>query len=128
MYAINGGTSNVTVIDGSTNTVMTSVSLGAQPSDIAINTATNKIYVVCPSGPAGVGEIDVIDGATNSLKQIRQSSVEGPLVEGPFAVAVNKTTNRIYVANGPLASNPLTIIDGSTDTVCPRWPMPRQIL
>src|SRR5260221_19177 len=84
IYVINQSSSNVTVIDGATNSVIASVPVGTQPSAIGVNTVTNRIYVASSSG----GDIDVIDGATNAVKNIWHSNTDVYV-----ALAVNKTTN-----------------------------------
>ncbi len=60
----------VTVIDGATNNVLSTVTVGCLPHSLAANPVTNKIYVsnVCGNDPQclSVGTVTVIDGATNS--------------------------------------------------------------
>ncbi len=99
----NGGrTGSVTVIDGATNST-TTVSVGACPCAIAVNPATNKIYVANRDS----NTVTVIEGATNSTTTVSVGS-------GPDAVAVNPATNKIYVANRD--SNTMTVIDGADNS------------
>src|SRR5664280_2974740 len=102
----------VTVIDGVTDNT-TSVNVGAYPFLLALDSVTNKIYVVnafcnksptlsCSSGP---GTVTVIDGAT-------KNTVPVAIGAGPFDVAVNATTNRIYVPN--VADNTVSVIAGAS--------------
>ena len=51
----------------------------------------------------------MIDGATNTVRRHRARGSE------PEGVAVNPTTNRIYVAN--YDSNNVSVIDGASNTV-----------
>jgi YVTN family beta-propeller protein len=93
-------------------TVTTTVPAGPLPQAVAANPVTNKIYVASgpqPTDQAGnLGNITVIDGATNST-----TTVTDPNANDPSAVAVNPVTNKIYVAN--FSSNNVTVIDGSTN-------------
>ena len=50
----------------------------------------------------------VIDGATNTTATVAAGTT-------PYAVAINPTTNKIYVANQGSAN--VTVIDGVTNTV-----------
>ena len=104
---ING---NVDVIDGVTLS-NTFVTVGRDPGGIAVNSATNKIYVA--NGLYnGQPSVTQIDGATLSTSTI--SLQYGPVVR----LAVNETTNRIYVACGGFDDGEgygqLAIIDGAT--------------
>jgi YVTN family beta-propeller protein len=95
---------DVTVIDGATN-AMTPVTVGANPCGVAVNPATNKIYVAA----SDANQVTVIDGATNATSSI-------PVGTNPCAVAVNPVTNKVYVANRS-GSGSVTIIDGAGGTV-----------
>ena len=101
IYVANGGSQNVTVIDGATNATST-VSAGKGANAIAVNTLTNKIYVA----NQGAGSVTVIDGATNNTTSVTVGS-------NPYCLAVNPVTNKIYVAN--YNSNNVTVIDGATN-------------
>ena len=84
------------------------VTVGTSPVAVAVNSITNKIYILHFTNP---GAVTVIDGATN----ITSTVVVGA---NPVALAVNAITNKIYVANYGNA----TVIDGtdnSTVTIAP---------
>jgi YVTN family beta-propeller protein len=112
IYVANEGSvstgGSITVIDGATNST-TAVNFGASPSKtpgptaIAVNPATNKLYVAI----YGSNEVLVVDGATNATSIV-------PAGTNPIAVAVNPVTNKIYVANFNGAN--VTVIDGTTNT------------
>lgn len=107
----------VTVIDGNTFATST-VNVGFVPGHMALNATTNQLYVVnmC-NGPGiptctvhGAGTITVIDGTSLAT----QSVTVGYL---PKDVAVDVTTNVIYVANNQSAAGltgTVTVIDGSS--------------
>jgi YVTN family beta-propeller protein len=62
------------------------VNTGSQPFAVAVNPATNKIYVL-----NGQGSVTVIDGATNVTQDVNVGNA-------PVAIAVNPVTNKAYVA------------------------------
>ena len=85
----------VTVINTLTNGIVTTIAVGDNAKAIAVNTVSNKVYVANYDG----NSTSVIDGSCNC--------VTGSLpfgVWGPSAVAVDETTNRVFVGtnvNGP---------------------------
>src|SRR5713101_4159302 len=79
--------------------VTATVAVGSGPNAIAVNQATNKIYVANRVS----NNVTVIDGATNNTMTIGAGS-------GPAAVAVNTVSNKVFVANSP--SNNVTVIYG----------------
>src|ERR1700688_3467054 len=79
----------ITVIDGATNSTAGIYDSNAvAPQAVAVNSATNKIYV----GNNFTSNVTVIDGATNSFTTI-------PVAGFPWDIAVNSVTNKIYVTN-----------------------------
>jgi YVTN family beta-propeller protein len=86
------------------------VSAGNSPYSVAVNSATNRIYVA----NNGDNTVTVIDGATNN-------TVTVPVGNYPQAVAVNQATNKIYVVNN-CGSDPtcnsagtVTVIDANNN-------------
>lgn len=88
--------------------IMAQVPVGASPAGVAVNPATNKIYV------GGNGVVSVINGTTNAVTSIG--------VATSALVGVNPVTNRIYASSA--AASLVTVIDGSTDTVITTVSMP----
>jgi DNA-binding beta-propeller fold protein YncE len=118
IYVVNGSSwtqdGSVAVIDAATNSIVT-LSAGIRPVAVAVNEVTNTIYIAnegCagPFGCGNPGNITVVDGATNSTMRIVD-----PNANGPFSVAVNSVTNKIYVANFWTAN--VTEIDGATNSI-----------
>lgn len=118
IYVVNIGSASapmitVTVIDGVTNRT-TTIPIGPTPMTdylpawpaIAVNSATNKIYVTNFYSD----NVTVIDGVTNATDTI-------PVGNRPRAIAVNSATNKIYVANE--GDNSVTIIDGNAPLASP---------
>src|ERR1035441_3267808 len=116
----------VTVIDGLTNTVDATVTVGRQAAFLVINTVdatvtvgrqaaflvinpvTNKIYVTNRSD----NTVSVINGATNTVP----STI--PVGSHPTIEDVDLVTNKIYVVNnGNGSGTTINVIDGNTDTV-----------
>ena len=90
------------MIDGATNTVITTLATGYLPAAIDVNPITNTIYVA----DANSHDVWVINGATNTLTTtIHQLT--------PSGLAVDPVTNTIYVPNG---SN-VSVISGATNKV-----------
>ena len=110
VYVTNYYSRNVSVIDGSTNTVVATVPVGSYPSGVAVNPGTNRVYVA----NADSNSVSVIDGDSNTVV------TTVPVGSGPRGVAVNPGTNRIYVANG---GNNVSVIDGPTNTVTATVPV-----
>ena len=92
------------IIDGATRNAIFPLPASGhaqRPKAIAVNPVTNRIYA------AFAGEVVVIDGATNAYTYV-------PVATGSGAVglAVDPTSNRVYVSN---ADGVLTVIDGATN-------------
>jgi YVTN family beta-propeller protein len=98
----------VTVIDGLTNTVAATVTVGVHPVFLVINPVTNKIYVT----NRRTGTVSVINGATNTVTTTITVGAH-PTVED-----IDLVTNKIYVVNnGNGQGTTMSVIDGNTDTV-----------
>lgn len=107
IYVTRGSTPGlVSIIDGATNTVTGSITVGAAPFfGIALNSANRKLYVANYDG----NDVTVIDTDTHT--------VTGTIKVGlkPRAIVIDPATNLAYVANRD--SRSLTIIDSETDRV-----------
>ena len=85
-------------------TVVATIPLGQSPSSIAVNTQTNIVYATCQSPTT----LKVVDGATNTVTAtIPLNSIFFP----PLGIAVNSTTNRIYVDD---FVHGVQVLDGAT--------------
>src|SRR5205823_1537232 len=121
IYAANRFANVISVIDGSTDSVIATIAGINQPYGLAVNPNTNRLYVT--NGVA----VDVVDLSTNTLLGTI------PVGPSPYGVAVNPNTNKIYVTNqgsgraGDCSSfvfpaqsgcgNTMSVIDGVTNTV-----------
>jgi YVTN family beta-propeller protein len=91
----------VVSIAAGAQTLINSVVVGSDPVAVAVNGATNKIFVANLES----NNLTVIDGATYHTNTVTTGAA-------PNSVAVNPATNKIYVANSN-ADN-VTVIDGNT--------------
>lgn len=114
IYAYDPANNTLTVFEGLTNSIITTINLGitspflnflSAVPEIAVNELTNKIYVTS----TGDNVVLKIDGATNAI--------ESTITVGkmPSGVAVNEKTNMVYVAN--YFDNTISIIDGGMNIV-----------
>lgn len=109
VLAQNGSGSNVTVVDGVTNSASILADLSTTVANaIAVNPKSNTIYVTS----AQSNNLTVIDGATGSITATIAAG------SSPEAVAVDPQTNFIYVANAGNSQSgdpgDITVIDGTT--------------
>jgi YVTN family beta-propeller protein len=84
--------------------LITTVSIGGQPGQLAVNGATNMIYVPNTT----LNSVSVINGNSNQIV----ASI--PLGAAPFAAAVNPTTNLVYVT---VPASSVVVIDGASNVV-----------
>ncbi|HET9183762.1 MAG TPA: YncE family protein [Candidatus Angelobacter sp.] len=95
------------------DSVLTTINVGSEPTGVAVNPITNKIYVQLDN----TGQLAVIDGSTQQIT--------AKIDVGAFAisVAINPVTNRIYASGCGLDPCNITVIDGNTNTVITRIPI-----
>lgn len=92
---------------------VSNISLGntTNPTGVAVNEITNKIYVVDSLN----NEIIVINGINNTV--ISRIQING----NPLALTINKITNKVYVLSNKLSTDRYflvrTLINGNTDNV-----------
>ncbi len=94
----------IAALPAQAQSVSATILTGANPFGIAINSTTNKIYVISNNT---VGKVTVIDGASNAITAAVTAGAN------PSAVALNSVTDMVYVANS--SSNDVTVIDGATN-------------
>ncbi len=103
------------VIDGATNTVTHTITVGALPngvfasaSAVAVDPATDTVYVAIPTGDPNNGIVSVIDGATNAVTDTITVAAL------PTGVAINPATDTVFVSTD---LGKVSVIDGPTKTV-----------
>jgi YVTN family beta-propeller protein len=111
VYSANWGSGNVTVINGSSNSVIKTVPAGSRPYALAYNSLNNKVYCANKNSE----NVTVIDGASDSV--VATITVES----GPYALGYNFLNNKVYCVNSN--SSTVTVIDGASDTVIKTIPV-----
>jgi YVTN family beta-propeller protein len=97
---VNYASDSVTVIDGTNNSLIGTIKVGARPQAIGVNSTTHTIYVANTHD----NNVSVIDGTNNSVVATVATG------NGPYAIAVDEALGRAYVSN--MDKNNLTVIDG----------------
>ena len=87
---------------GPAKNVIATVNAGSDPSAIAVNATTNRVYVANESS----NDVTVIDGVSNTVVATVKVGLR------PQYIAVSAATNRVFVSNGGDAT--LSVIDGAT--------------
>lgn len=112
---------------------------GTQCPFVAVNPATNRIYIM-----GSQGELVVMDGATNGFSLVCSRECVDPTggthfvlgnTMGGLGVAVNTKTNRVYVLGHDLGHDPthdptadaIAEIDGATNSVSHIYDVPRPL-
>jgi YVTN family beta-propeller protein len=111
VYAANIWSSTVSVINGSTNSVIDNILVGRYPLWPVYVPSNNQIYVT----NAGSNDTYVINAATNRVVKSIAVGTE------PFGIAYNPTNNTVYVTN--VANNTVSVIDAATDEVASTIPL-----
>ncbi|MCU1248887.1 MAG: beta-propeller repeat protein [Edaphobacter sp.] len=109
IYAVDQAHGAVVVINSRTG-VARSIATGTRPDAVAVNNATNRVYVV----NSGAGNVSVIDGADDQVTGTIRTD------RRPYYIAVNEATNKAYVSN--TFSNVMTVLDLSTGAPSD-WPI-----
>jgi DNA-binding beta-propeller fold protein YncE len=124
VYVANQGDNTVSVVDASRCNAseamgctkpLATVRVGDGPTGVAVDQATDSVYVANNGGDT----ISVIDGATcNATDQVgcERTSAALTVGSGPFAIGINSTTDSIYVTDTGSNSNgdTVSVIDGTT--------------
>ncbi len=108
-YVANFASGTVSVLNIDTLQVTRTISVGAgsEPSQVAVNRATNRIYVTLH----GRGQVAVIDGATDGLP------VMVDVGAGAFDVVVEPVFNQVFVSARDAGY--IAVLDGATNTELP---------
>lgn len=85
----------MTVIDGRTNTIVANPTLGSFPWGVAVDPASNSVFVTIgnQSGTSPVNLVREFSGVTN--KEVDRTS----LPDSPGGIAVNPATDTLYVGD-----------------------------
>jgi YVTN family beta-propeller protein len=112
LYVTNRGSDTLSVINGTTNTLVDEIAVNAiAPSGVVYNAANNYLYVT----NMGSNTVSVINGTTNTIV----STI--PVGIGPNGIAFNQNNGDIYVANS--INGTISIIDGLENIVTRTIPL-----
>jgi len=120
---INGATCNATDQKGCSRPPAT-LTVGKGPYALAVDDATDTVYVTNPGASVGGDTVSVIDGATcNAVEQsgCDQSPATITVGAGPLGIAVNPATNTVYVSEvgqdfftGGTVGDTVSVINGAS--------------
>jgi len=91
VYVADGSDSSVSVINGATGKMTSTINAAAAAGGVAVNETTNTVYATTWAN----NSVQVINGATGAVTSTVAAGAN------PLRVAVNETTNTVYVTGGP---------------------------
>ena len=105
LYVTNSGSNNVSVINGSTNTVVGTISVGTGPYGISFDSNNGYLYVT----NSGSNNVSVINGSSNT--------VIGSIIVGvcPRGISFDSNNGYIFILN--FNSQTLSVISSTQNTV-----------
>jgi len=104
IYVVDSPGNQIFVINGITNEIITSISVGENPRASVFEPTLNKLYV----SNIKSGTVSVIDTLTNTV----QSTIP---VLGAGSIDIDTTTKKVYVPSFGLGT--ITVIDANTDEI-----------
>ncbi len=104
LYVTRAGNAELAIVDEASGAV-TNIATGATPCAVAVNPATNLIYVVNHDDST----VTVIDGTHGKVSATVEVETK------PQGIAVDATANRLYVAN--VHGDSVSVIDGARNAV-----------
>ncbi|MGC8879064.1 MAG: YncE family protein [Anaerolineae bacterium] len=102
LYVAEEALDRLTVIDTTTDTLLTRRPVGDMPRVVRVNPVTHRVYVANVNSDS----VSIMDGDTWAVNTIAVG-------DGPVAMDINTHTNKVYVVNH--GGNSVTRIDGATD-------------
>lgn len=118
IYVTNPFQKKIHVIDGNTNTELTSIQVGDGLQGLTVDEAANRVYVARTyrSSEPHVNALTVIQVKNDDTYEVLPPISIGSELTQPVDVAVNPQTNRIYVVNlGAVGVPPsVTVLDRTT--------------
>ncbi len=109
IYVTNDGASNVSVVSGSTNKVVTTIPVGSNPIGAAFDSTNGDIYVTTYNRTTGWGSVSVVSGSTNKV------FATIPVGNQPAGAVFDSANGDIYVTN--TGSGNVSAISGNTNAV-----------
>jgi len=109
VYVTNGCSDTVTVVDGGSAQVVASLTFSGGAGGVAIDSTTNRIYIVYQGG------ITTLDGNNNTVLSTMNIDFGDLGGFGPRELAFNPNTKRLYVTNEGAPG--LIVVDTQTNSV-----------
>jgi fibronectin-binding autotransporter adhesin len=109
VYAGDQQLDRVIVIDASTNSILTTVTVGDQPLDVGIKPDGSRLYVTNFTDST----LSIVDTATNTVVTTVSLDFGGTLGRGPDGVVVSPDGRYVYVANRTTGN--VSILDTNTN-------------
>jgi YVTN family beta-propeller protein len=123
VYVVNSGSGTVSVINAATcnahqhsgcGQTPPTITVGSGPDGVAVDQATGTVYVA----NSGSGTVSVINAATCNAHQHSGCGQTPPTIivgSGPEGIAVNDTTDTVYVTNlGNFSGDTVSVINAAT--------------
>lgn len=105
VYVANNGSNSVSVINTSTDAIVTTIAVGSAPVKMVVSPDGSRLYVVNYSG----GSVSVINTSTNTI------ATTIPVGSNPTDIAISPDGSKVYTANS--SSNSVSIINTTTNAV-----------
>jgi uncharacterized protein (TIGR03437 family) len=105
VYITQTGTSNLVVVDASTQKTLTTIRVGMTPAVAAVSPDSSRVYVTNLQD----GTVSVVDAVANAVVATVAVGAR------PFGVAVSPDGSKVYVANS--GGSTVSVIDTSANTV-----------
>jgi YVTN family beta-propeller protein len=99
VYVSNFFTQNLSILDGTTNTVAATLPLGFAPRAVTVDSVKNRVYAAGVNQTSGMVAVTKIDGQSNNVI-VGPVPVFGPITsEVPVPIADDPADDRLYVAD-----------------------------
>lgn len=102
VYVASSGTGIVSVLDGDSDRVVTTVKAGPHPYVLAVDEAKDRVYVTNTFSDL----VGIIDGKTNAVRTVKLGSAD--------SIAVDARTHRVFLLS--YESQHLSMWDGESET------------
>jgi len=110
-YVPDYSANTVTVVNTTTNAIVTKISVGNQPQGVSVSPDGTRVYITNWAS----GSVSVINTATNTV------IATIPIAGGGWGLVVSPDGSRVYVANS--TNNTVCVINTSTNTVIATVPV-----
>jgi large repetitive protein len=110
LYVTDGDGGQLFVIDGATDTIDATLSLGNTTGEVAVDPETDMVYVT-DFQTGGTTSVVAVNGSMNTVA----ATIAEPAGSLPYGIAVDSATDTVYVAN--YDGRDVAVIDGKTNQI-----------